>query len=170
MGYEKPENYNDSYAAEIYETDFNTIAPHIFGLVGASFGNIGMNLDAVGEIVVIDFFVDSKVDPDSDMVITFVWQRNDVNNDTITAKYSISATKTDGSEVTQWVNPAGGIGDAITLNACNVSEYEKHVITLEKTDFDAEDVMQARLHMNEVNRDIDVVSVVVRYRLKRTLV
>ena len=153
-----------------YETDFTTVNPHIFGLVGATFGNIGMNLDAVGELAVAGFYIDENIDEERPMLITFVWQRNDVNNDTITAKYSLSATATDGSEVTQWVNAGGGLGDAIVLDACAVSEYEKYELVVAGNDFTGGDVCQARLHMNEAGRDIDVVSISVKYFLKRVFV
>ena len=165
--YERPENYNDSYAAEIYETDINTVYPDIKPIGGAVFGqgagtDYGIVCNANLEGMVSYFNIDEKVDEDRGVEIKVFWTRDDVGGDTITGVFSIHRRPTDGSAV--W---ASVIGSTPEFNACASGRGEKHESSLNTVTNNYE--YRVFLYLSEFGKGITVTEVSVRYYIKRSV-
>ena len=165
--YERPENYNDSYAAEIYETDINTVYPGIMPGAGAAFGlgaggDYGVVLNTNLDFVVSYFFIDTKVDESRGVEIKIFWTRDDANNDTLFGSWSVNRRPIDGSAA--WASAGGSVED---FDACVSGRGEHHPISLSTVEADYE--YRVFLNLNEVARSMTITSVVVRYYIKREL-
>lgn len=73
--YERPENYNDSFAAEIYETDIIITDLNLIPESGASEDGNGIQTIKT-QLAVSHFYLPSNIDEDRDLIIDFVFKNH----------------------------------------------------------------------------------------------
>lgn len=161
--YEKALENTNAFAAEIYETDINTVYLEMYVDNGATTEGFGVRLNAVGEEMKCNVLVDDKVDPTRKMFITISWLRIDVEDDTISAVLDID----------RWPRGAGVQNVEhllpITLNACADQEMEYYTYEMSPSDVNAGNSYTIALQMDEVDRSIIIRVVAVRYYVKRLI-
>ena len=163
--YEKPENYNDSFASEIYETDIITIHPRLVGWSGATDAYGYWNTNAVGEIVGCRFYIEDEIDDSRDITITFLYRREDANNDTVTITKTLQHALCDGTE-DAWTSIWASVGDTLPADANN--EFNKKIYTVSGSDVNGGHLYRIEITLQEI-RIIDYYAVSIKYYLKRSL-
>jgi len=164
--YERPENYNDSFAAEIYETDLVTIHPTLKGNATITEGYLYLIMNAPGEEVLAHFYIEPEIDEGRDVTMTFLYSREDGNNDTITMQISLNYIVCDGTE-TDWTNVWALA--ATTLPADALNEHNKKIFTIDSGDVAADSLYRIEFNMNEAGRTVHFYAFSVKYYLKRKL-
>jgi len=120
--------------------------------------------DGIGLTLVDDakfkcwFYLDDKIDPDQDVIITFTWFRVDVGGDAIHSHLFLSRIDADGG--------AGAVIDNdidIELDGCGFAECEHYVHTLASANVVAGDLYLFTVAIKEAGKIINVLSVSVQY-------
>ena len=166
QAYERPENYTDSFANEIYETDIVKISPIMKAYSGATDEGYCISLDDVGEKVILYFFVEDEIDVDRDLTITLTYQRKDANSDTILFAKTLQYAICDGSE-TVWTNVWALVADATPADDWNI--YNKKIFTVDSGDLVAGALYQFSYNMSEAERTVYFHDASVKYYSKRSL-
>ena len=143
--FERAEEYNNTIAAEIYETDINTIQLNMYPAAGAVYTVLGVELEPAGpnESAHAHFYISDKVDPARDITITFVFQGVGVT--TVDGLLSITKQKTEGDRDTSGVEAnlnfdntfteiLGTISKDYTLVAADITNDYNYFITYENDD------------------------------------
>ena len=163
-GFEKPQNYQDTYAAEIYETDKITVVCGLFVGGGATREAGYIILDDAGEQVHFTFYIPDTVDNDKDIIINFAWLRGDNNNDTVAILRDVIGFACDGSGDSDVV-----FNDATTLPACLTLKYMHDTWTIPAADVHNNYVYKCVLELNEAAREINMVNIEIQYYIKRSV-
>ena len=163
--YERPENYNDSFAAEIYETDYVIINPHINNHGSDNSSGFYWESNAAAEGVGCNFYTEAEMDTTRDMTITITYQRNDANNDTVDCLKYLRYAACDGVD-NAWTGVWVAAAELLPADANN--DYNKVVLTVSNTDINAGSLYNFYFLLNEI-RIFYWFSISVKYYIKRTL-
>lgn len=159
--YEKSFEESNVYASEIYETDINTVYPELYDTNGTELSD-GIDLNAVGKSVNFQLYIPSTVDPNRNIIITWLYSRVDVGGGSIDIqKYGIDITLGGGSD-TFWPSIAD------TLDG-ETQDYFKKIWTINNTNVNDDHLYKFRLILNEADREIIVHLVCVQYYIKRSV-
>ena len=163
--YEKPENYNDSFASEIYETDLVTIDLSILPYgADASVDPYGIKIVDAGSGVFSWFYLDDKVDDSRDMIIS-VSLRNGANG-AITFDGTLTITERDND---------GSAGNNVIANVnydfvfSESAGYKTEDRTITSSDLTAGTILHISWFSNEAAKTGYVCNIQARYHQKRSL-
>jgi len=95
--FEKTQEYADTFASEIYETDIDTISINMYPGGGAAWSAVGVEMDALNETVNGHFYLDNYVDPDRALVITLLFRNGGNGADIIDGELDVIKLDADGS-------------------------------------------------------------------------
>ena len=166
-GFEWAQNYSDSFASEIYETDIITVYPNPRAdtVSGASIDVYGrIQLDGNGDSMLWTAYLDDKIDSTLPMTLTIVYFRVDTDGDTITGNSTVVAIATSGVSTSESV-----INDNTAWEACATGQTRKMQYTLPAANISPEDYIGGNFQMLEAGKDIRISVVSLRYYIKRSL-
>lgn len=113
--YERPQNYSDAYATEIYETDLIPLVIPGWTLLGSTQAQWFVVI-ANNQGVIYNVTTDEKLDISRDIVIKVPFKRIDAGGDTISIEVYLDYWELDGSAKTfVWA----GIADTLPAGAVN---------------------------------------------------
>ena len=160
--YELPENYNDSYAGQIYETDLITVHPQVHAVSGATYTPPYTILDASGEFVAVALYIPEWCDDGRDIHIDLTAQRGDANADTIDCLYYLAMWVMGAAPTVVW-NWLADTWDETGFGAVAVQRY-----TIPAADVAANALYYFYFKLNEGGGDrLDVWDIAVTYHIKR---
>ena len=147
----------------IYETDYITIELEKYPLFSADLHEGQIRLDADGEAVGFTTYLDDKIDPNENVILTCVWYRVDNNNDTLDIYEGIWSYMTDGTLSTSTI-----INAQTTWDACPTDKWEKQQITI-SSGIIAGKLLKGYFQMKEAGREIKIETISIRYHIKRSI-
>ena len=164
--YELPENYDNSYAAQIYATDVVTVDLALKGFDGATISEESIQLDAVNEVCGISFYITDYVDANKDITIIWSFMKADLNSDATTIKKYVGANPMDNTTAWVWnIDSATADTFPTTVN----SRFNKKVWTIANGDYNNGDLLRGWVQHNEAGRTIRIYNCTVIYFVRRVL-
>jgi hypothetical protein len=158
-GYTEADETADDIGETLYTTDLVTVYPQFSPAGTAVWANRGVNCTNAGnDGVMSHLYCDEKVDTSRDLVLTWVWIRNDAGADSVDGLLTIVEYEVGGLGTTILENVT-----AISLNGCAAADYEKYTYTISAADFNAGYVYYFEIVMNEAGKDITFSNFVGRY-------
>ena len=161
-GYTMADETADDVVGSLYErTNTKSIPFYPVTVTGAAWEARGVQLNSADEFLNTYLYIGNKVATNQDVIITFVWERNDDNNDTITGELSIARFEVSGTGSATIENAT-----EITLEASLQNDFGKYVYTLVASDVVESYVYEIGFGIKE-NRDIVVSLIEVRHHFKK---
>jgi len=162
--FERPEDYVNTFAAEIYETDIINIFPDMMAGTGAVWTSFGLELDADGDYIIHFFHIDDTIDSNRDIIVEWVWKRIDGNNDTVGAELVVTAFEMGGAGV-----ESIEVLTDITLPACAANQYNKYTYTLANADVHNNYQYYFAFMLDEAARTLRMTNIKITYYQKRSV-
>ena len=164
--FERPENYVNSFASEIYETDINTVFPELFALSGS--GSTKVNdyivMNAAAESGGFTFDLTPYIDDSRDIIIMFSFKRVTADAGTVGGLFNIGYASLDGGTI-------AGIAVDVVLDCPggDANQYETASYTLDSADVHANSHYLGWWTLNEAAREVHLVRVSLIYYTKRSV-
>ena len=162
-GFEKPQNFSDTYASEIYETDINTVYPQV-STTGAAQTD-GKFVLTNGESVFITFYIPTTIDSSRPISIHISALRVDAGADTITCSKFLARIPCDNTSDQSliWNNIAH------TWLGTTQNREEAMELTISASDVYEDNRYQFGYTINEAGKELNVYNVVIQYYIKRSV-
>ena len=145
-----------------YETDDISVEAVPYPRWGAVLDDGQINLDAAGEGVGFNMYLDKNIDPDRNAILTCVFHRVDAGADTLNMNGGLTTYMTDGTLDTTSI-----LNGVITWNGCAADRYEKYQYTI-TTGLAAEKFLRGYFQLNEAAKEVKIKTISLRYFIKRS--